>query len=68
MFAKDEEMSKTSGNEEDDQGRQIGILDIYGFERLQRAWTATMIKLSRAVEEHRLAWTVLMKLLDWVIV
>ena len=66
--AKDEEMPKTAGNEEDDQWHQIGILDIYGFERLQRAWLATMIKLSRAVGEHRLARMVLMKLLDWLIV
>jgi len=35
--------------EEDDQWHQIGILDIYGFERLQRAWTATMALLSRAI-------------------
>jgi len=60
-------MSKSSGHEEDDQ-RHIGILDIYGFERLERAWIATMIKLNRAVGEHRLARIVLMKLLDRLIV
>ena len=35
--------------EEDDPWHQIGILDIYGFERLEHAWTATMALLSRAI-------------------